>query len=110
MRVHLIKKQAIEDYIIDHPQGRISFKDWLIKVKFANWEEPDDICKTFSSADILGSGSSRVIFNIGGNNYRVICKYHFGKLKVHLFVCWIGTHSEYNELCYKRDQFTVKVY
>ncbi|WP_407933801.1 type II toxin-antitoxin system HigB family toxin [Draconibacterium orientale] len=28
--------------------------------------------RTFNSADIFGKGSSRVVFNIGGNKYRII--------------------------------------
>jgi len=65
---------------------------------------------TFNSADILGNGSERVVFNIGGNKYRMICKYHFGETKVHLFVNWIGTHSEYTKLCNEGKQYTVNVY
>ncbi|MEI7896936.1 MAG: type II toxin-antitoxin system HigB family toxin [bacterium] len=66
-----------------------------------------NIRHTFGSADLLGQGSSRVVFNIGGNNYRMICKYHFGSSLVHLFVCWIGTHAEYDELCNHGGQYTV---
>ena len=63
-------------------------------MKVAEWERPHDIICTYKNADILGKGTERVIFNIGGNNYRMICKYHFGFKKVHLFVKWIGTHKE----------------
>jgi len=110
MRVYLIKKQAIEDYLVGHAPGRSSFENWLSAIKHADWDKPDDIQKTFNSADSLGSGSKRVVFNIGGNNYRMICRYHFGKLKVHIFICWIGTHSDYKELCKREDQYTVNAY
>jgi mRNA interferase HigB len=106
MKVHLIKKQTIEDYITGHSAGRSSFGNWLTSVKLADWDRPDDIQQTFAFADILGNGSNRVVFNIGGNNYRIICKYHFGTSRVYLFVCWIGTHSDYQELCNKNKQFT----
>lgn len=109
MKVHLIKKQTIEDYITGHAAGRSSFGKWLTLVKMADWDRPDDIQQTFVFADILGNGSNRVVFNIGGNNYRMICKYHFGSLQVHLYVCWIGTHVEYNELCDNKMQYTVKI-
>ena len=66
-----------------------------------------DIKDTFASADLLGRGSDRVVFNIGGNNYRIIAKYYFGQEKVHLFIKWIGTHSEYNELCTKSQHFNI---
>ena len=110
MKVHLIKKQTIEDYAIANARSRVSFERWLSIVKQANWNEPGDITGTFGNADILGNATNRVVFNIGGNNYRMICKYAFGQNKVHLFVCWIGTHAEYDRLCETNRQYTVNAY
>ena len=110
MRIHLIKKQSILNYLVSHASGKSSFENWLTTVKYVEWNLPDDIRQTFGSADLLGNGSNRVVFNIGGNNYRLICKYHFSVNQVHLFVCWIGTHSEYDELCSHGQQFTANVF
>jgi len=110
MKVHLIKKQSIEDYILKNARSRVSFEIWLSVIKRVDWKEPNDIIATFNSADILGKGSDRVIFNIGGNNYRLICKYYFGKTRVHLFVKWIGTHAEYTKLCNDGKQYAINVY
>jgi len=110
MRVHLIKRQTIEDYVAGHAPGKNSFENWLTGIKYAHWETPEDIRQTFGSADLLGNSSNRVVFNIGGNNYRMICKYHFGFTQVHLFVCWMGTHTEYDELCHHEEQYTVNSY
>jgi len=110
MKAHLIKKQTIEDYVKKNAQSRTSFKIWFSILKRIEWDEPNDILTTFSSADILGNGSDRVVFNIGGNKYRMICRYHFGTIRVHLFVKWIGTHAEYTKLCNKRKQYKVSVY
>jgi mRNA interferase HigB len=65
---------------------------------------------TFGSADLLGNRSSRVVFDIAGNTYRMICKYAFGVKQVHLFVCWIGTHAEYDKLCKLNEQHAVSDY
>jgi mRNA interferase HigB len=110
MKVHLIKKQSIEDYVLANARSRASFEIWLSLIRLADWNEPNDILSTFNSADILGKGSNRVVFNIGGNNYRLICKYHFGKMKLHLFIKWIGTHAEYTKLCYENKQYDVDYY
>lgn len=110
MKVHLIKKQSIADYVHNNARSRASFEIWYSIIKRVVWNEPNDIITTFSSADILGNGSERVVFNIGGNNYRLICKYHFGETKVHLFVKWIGTHAEYTQLCKEGKQYEIDVY
>jgi mRNA interferase HigB len=110
MRVHLIKKQTIEAYAAKNARSKPSFAIWLAMIKRADWKEPSDIIASFNSADILGNGSERVVFNIGGNNYRLICRYHFGDSKIHLFVKWIGTHAEYTKVCNKGDQYSISVF
>ena len=107
MRVHLIKKQTIEDYAEHNAASRSPFRIWLAVIRFADWNAPADIQRTFASADLLGKGSNRVVFDIGGNNYRMICKYVFGEKEIHLFVCWIGTHADYDALCKKNNQYTI---
>lgn len=110
MRVHLIKKQTIEGYAEENAQSKSSFSIWLSTIKYADWNKPTDIQNTFGSADLLGKASSKVVFDIGGNKYRMICKYAFGENQVHLFVCWIGTHAEYDALCKKNEQYTINIY
>ncbi len=110
MKVHLIKIRSIEDYILKNARSKVSFEIWLSIIKRADWNEPNDIISTFNSADILGKGSDRVVFNIGGNHYRLICKYYFGKMNVHLFVKWIGTHAEYNKLCKEGQQYDINMF
>ena len=110
MRIHLIKKKTIEKFIADNAQSRTPLKLWLAVLKIADWEEPGDILKSFGSADLLGKGSSRVVFNIGGNNYRMICKYWFGKMKAHLYIKWLGTHAKYDALCRDNKQFSAENY
>lgn len=110
MKVHLIRKQTIEKYVQNHAAGKPAFQFWLKALKHADWENPSDILCTFGSADLLGKGSNKIVFDIGGNNYRMICKYHFGATQVHLFICWIGTHAEYDKLCENKLQYTVNKY
>ena len=82
MHIHLIKRQTIEDYAEKNARSRSSFRIWLAAIRFADWNEPADIQRTFASADLLGKSSSRVVFDIGGNNYRMICKYVFGEKEI----------------------------
>lgn len=110
MKVHLIRKETIETFARQNTQSRASLEEWLTKVRNADWEKPTDMQATFRSTDLLGKSSSRVVFDIAGNNYRLICKYAFGDKQVHLFICWIGTHAAYDELCNNNGQYTVSLY
>ncbi len=110
MKVHLIKKQTLEDFAHGQPRSKTSLEDWTEKLKLANWEQPTDMKRTYNTADILGKSSNRVVFDIAGNNYRMICKYVFGARQVHLFVCWIGTHAAYDKICKQESQYTINLY
>jgi len=110
MKIRLIKRKSIEDFATKNAASRSSFRIWLTLLKNSAWTEPGDINETFSSADLLGDGSNRIVFNIAGNHYRMICKYHFGITRVHLYIKWIGTHAEYTKLCNENKQYTVDVY
>lgn len=110
MKVHLVKKQTIENFERNNARSRASLQLWLSVLKGVDWNIPEDIQATFGSADILGNGSDRVVFNIGGNNYRMICHYVFGGKEAHLFICWIGSHAEYTQLCNRHEQYTVSEY
>ena len=110
MKIRLIKRKTIDKYIIDNARSRSSFREWLSNLDDACWETPDDIVSLFNHADLLGNGSNRVVFNVGGNNYRVICKYWFGTTKVHLYVKWIGSHAEYDKLCDSGKQYSINNY
>jgi len=77
MKIHLIKKQSIEAYVLKNAGSKASFEIFLGLLYRADWNKPGDIVSTFRNADIIGKGSDRVIFNIAGNQYRLICKYYF---------------------------------
>lgn len=112
MRVRLLLRDTIEDYIVNHANSKIHFNNWLESIiERADWNEPKDVTSAFS-ANLLGAGSNRVIFDIGGNGrnaHRMICEYMFGLKYVRLYVNWIGTHEEYNVLTDKEKR-TISIY
>ncbi len=110
MKVHLIRRETVDAYKKQNAQSRVSFEEWLVKLKYADWAIPEDIQSSFPSADLLGNSSNRVVFDIGGTKYRLISKYAFGDVEVHLFICWIGTHAEYTKLCKTGEQYCVSHY
>jgi mRNA interferase HigB len=109
MHVHLIKAKTIREFAQIHASSISSFEAWISTVQSADWDSPNDMFQTFASVDLLGKGSNRAIFDVGGNNYRIICSYYFnGEIgTVTLFVKWIGTHAEYDRLCEREDQYKV---
>ena len=86
-------RQLIEKFIRKHANSKASLSAWLDEADEAEWETPQDIKDRYRSADFLSG--NRVIFDIGGNNYRlmVLVRYRNGMLLIQK----IGTHAEYSK-------------
>jgi mRNA interferase HigB len=67
---------------------------WYYETKKAKWESWRDIKEKYSSASILKG--SRVVFNIGGNKYRLVVQINFPAQIV--YIRFIGTHKEYDQI------------
>ncbi|MFN5334282.1 MAG: type II toxin-antitoxin system HigB family toxin [Bacteroidota bacterium] len=110
MKINLIKRKTLEDFAQQHARSRNALSIFLTIIKMADWSTTEDISESFGSADLLGNGSNRVVFDIAGNHYRMICAYHFGSEMIHLYIKWMGTHAEYSKLCNQNKQFTINKY
>jgi mRNA interferase HigB len=97
-RVRVLSLKKLREYWEKHRQAEGPLSDWYNRVTSANWANPAEVKLTFRSADFVGD---RVVFNIGGHNYRLIVwviyaseAYPSGKV----LVKWVGTHAEYSKI------------
>jgi len=76
---------------------------WLAKAKYAIWKNLNDVRATFPGADqvVVGSDKKVIVFNIGGNHYRLICAVHFNR--GNLYVLRFMTHAEYSKDNWKKE-------
>lgn len=81
---------AIERFIRRHADARKPLESWCIKTNAALWRNLEDIRRTFNTADYR---KPFMIFNIGGNNYRVLTDIDYVLSTV--TVIRVGTHAEY---------------
>ena len=71
---------------------------WISVVRKASWQSFSDIRNTFNHCD---ANCNCVIFDIGGNKYRIIAKAAFRKRL--LFIRAVLTHAEYDEKKWQSD-------
>jgi len=77
-----------------HADARTALEDWYHKTKNAEWNSFSEMKKTFNTADAVGS--QRYVFDIKGNDYRLVALVLF-KIKM-VYVRFIGTHGEYDRI------------
>lgn len=89
----VIARGSIIEFIGRYPVSSNVLNEWYIKTKKAAWNSFGDVRLTFNSCDSIGN--DRYVFNVGGNNYRLIAMIHFKRRT--LYIRGIFTHPEYDE-------------
>lgn len=92
--MRIIAFKTIREFFENHPDSEQQLKAWYQRVKKATWKTPIDVKRFHKSASIVGK--NRVVFNIKGNDYRLVVKieYQFGVV----YIKFIGTHNEYDKI------------
>jgi mRNA interferase HigB len=84
----------IRDFIAKHADADVGLRDWYKRTTKANWSNFADIKQTFNTVDYVGN--DRYVFDIKGNNYRIVAVVIFINKKV--FMRFVGTHEEYDKI------------
>jgi mRNA interferase HigB len=92
--MRVISRKPLKNFAEEHSKAKSPLDAWYREVKEAEWKNFADIRAHFGSADVVAG--NRVIFDIGGNKYRLVVKvaYQIGVL----YVKFIGTHKEYDKV------------
>jgi len=77
-----------------HSKAETPLRAWFKTAKAADWASPADVRLTYRSVDFVGD--NRAIFNIGGNNYRLVCHMAYGYGRI--LIKFVGTHAEYDRI------------
>lgn len=77
-----------------HPDAEVPLRAWYAIVRRALWRRPAEVKAAYRSASF--AANNRVIFNIKGNDYRVVVAVHYNRGL--MFLRFVGTHREYDNI------------
>ena len=92
--MRIFTEQALKEYAEAHPDVKVALQEWTTVVKNSKWTCFVDVKRTFNSVDNVGN--QHYVFNIRGNNYRLVVVIKFTIQFV--YVRFIGTHAEYDKI------------
>lgn len=94
--MRIIKEKTLSDYckLSKYKQAAEPLKAWVYEVKFSIWNNANELKSKYGNASIISP--KRVVFNIKGNDYRLIVDIEY-KLNI-VFIVWFGTHKEYDKI------------
>jgi mRNA interferase HigB len=92
--VNVVSRPILIAFWTKHPEAEAALSAWYNQARAAEWRTPQDIRAQFNSADFLGD--NRVVFDVGGNKYRVIVRISYTFKQV--LIKFVGTHAEYDKI------------
>ncbi len=94
--MRVIAKSTLKKFweIPAYSDSQAPIESWYEEAIKANWESPQSIKNQYANASICKN--NRVVFNIGGNKYRLIVEIQYQANIV--WVKFIGTHAQYDKI------------
>jgi mRNA interferase HigB len=92
--MRIIAKGTLRDFWGLFPDAEESLLAWYREVEKEDWDTPAKVKAKYGNASIVGD--NRVVYNIKGNDYRLVVKINYEYRVV--YVRFVGTHDEYDEI------------
>ncbi len=98
--MRVISRRTLREFWEKHSTSRPGLLLWYEQIDKNEIKNFNDLRQVFPSADLVGNFT---VFNIGGNNYRVIAYIDYASSIA--FVRTVLTHAEYNKESWKNDNW-----
>ena len=90
--LRVISKKRLRDYYTVNARAELPLIEWYYKMKLCEAKNISELRNSFNSVDPV---HGYTVFNIGGNNYRLITAIHYNAQRCYIRACW--THAEYSK-------------
>lgn len=92
--MNVVARRTLVEFWRRRPTAQGPLSAWFEIARAAEWRTPNDIKAQFNSADFVGD--NRVIFDVGGNKYRIVVRVSYRFKQV--LIKFVGTHAEYDRI------------
>jgi mRNA interferase HigB len=98
--MRIIARRTLRDFVAgraghrDHAALKAAVDAWFAEVSKAVWASTADVKRLYATASIVSA--ERIVFNVKGNDYRLVVSVDFEKAVV--WIKWIGTHADYDRI------------
>lgn len=92
--MRIIARGTLRDFWVRYPEAEQPLRAWFAEAEVADWTSPSDVKAMYRSASILRD--SRIVFNIGGNRFRLIVRVNYPFRVV--YIRFVGTHEQYDRI------------
>jgi mRNA interferase HigB len=105
--MRIIARRTLREFVAklkgrkDHSALKAALDAWFAEASRARWASSADVKRLYASASIVSA--DRVVFNIKGNDYRLVAAIDYEKSIV--WIKWIGTHADYDKIDVRKVRY-----
>ena len=98
--MRIIARRTLTRFVAEHAGHKdqralkAALDAWFDEVRRARWATPADVKRDYRTASIIST--DRVVFNIKGNDYRLVIAIDYEKRIV--WIKWLGSHADYDRI------------
>ena len=92
--MRVVSRKTLREFWEKHADTEEQLKSWYRETEKVTWNNINELKKDYPSASILKD--NKIVFNIKGNNYRLIVKFNFD-FQIS-WILFVGTHAEYDKI------------
>ncbi len=96
--MHVISVKKLREFWQTWPDAEVPLRAWHRVAEQAAWDNFADVREVYRHADQVGQC---IVFNIGGNKFRLIVVIHFNRGKV--YIRHVLTHEQYDRGAWRED-------
>ena len=92
--MRIIAKRTLREFWDKETRAEQPLKAWYAVAAKADWSSPAEVKAMYGNASIVGG--DRVVFNIGGNRYRLVARFDYSRRLG--FIRFVGSHAAYDRI------------
>ena len=98
---NIITRRTLLAYAKKYPTARVALFEWYHELVISDFKSFNELKKVYGNISLVSD--DRVVFNIMGNQYRLVVRIVFDFKAIQ--IKWFGTHKEYDKIDVKTIQY-----
>ena len=94
LTMRIVARSTLRAFCERHTDAEVALRAWYQDTAQAGWKTPEDVKIVYASASILAN--NRVVFNIKGDQYRLIVAVNYKFCVV--YIRFIGSHQDHDKV------------
>jgi len=103
--MNVINRNTINYYAKKYPLAKNQLLTWYNEFSKKGFSNFNELKEVYGNASIVNN--QRVVFNIKGNDFRLVVSINFRRLAC--YTIWFGTHTEYDKIDVETIQYIDKL-